>query len=55
MRGFIRWRIFLPVVLIIGAIAWGIHYWSRIPFWVCAGLVLAAWLINGRIAMVVDE
>lgn len=55
MPGFIRWRIFLPVVLIIGAIAWGIHHWTRFPLWACAGIAVAACFVNGWIAMVVDE
>jgi hypothetical protein len=50
----VNWRI-LPVMLICLGIAWAIHHWAGIPFWLSIAVVLIAVIINGWIATAEDH
>jgi hypothetical protein len=53
--GSIKWRIFIPVMLVCCGIAWAIQHWTKIPFWASLGIVIVGLLINGWTATIEDH
>jgi hypothetical protein len=51
----VKWRIFIPAMLVCCGIGWAIHHWTRIPVWVSIGIVVIAVMINGWIAAIEDH
>jgi hypothetical protein len=46
------WRVFCSVVAVAALLAYGVHVWLGLNFWVCFVLVVAAIKINGMIATI---
>lgn len=53
-----RRAIWLLGVMVWGAallVAAGISYFAKLNFWLCVGLVAAAWVLNGIVAEIEDR
>jgi hypothetical protein len=55
MNSFIDWRIFCSVMAVAALVAFGLHTWFHLNFWLCFVLVVVAIKINGMIATIEDE
>lgn len=55
MKRFVDWKIFGVTVSVAALLAWALHAWLDVGFWVSLGIVLAAILVNGIVALVEDE
>jgi hypothetical protein len=50
MKRFIDWRIFFTIMAVASLLAFGLHAWIHLNFWVCLGIVVVGILLNGTIA-----
>ena len=55
MKNFIDLKLFTISLIVCGAIALGVSYFSGLSFWVTFGMTVVALLVNGVIAMFEDE
>jgi predicted membrane metal-binding protein len=55
MKRFIDWKVFAATVSAAALLAWALHAWFDLSFWASLGIVLAAVLINGIVALVEDQ
>jgi predicted membrane metal-binding protein len=55
MRRFIDWRIFVGAVAVAVLLAWASYAWFGLGFWISLGIVIAAVLLNGIVALVEDQ
>jgi hypothetical protein len=51
----VNWRIFGVMMLACGLLAWAIHRWLNVPFWLPLGIVILGLLINGWMAAIEDH
>ena len=55
MKRFIDWRIFFIMMGAASLLAFGLHAWTHLNFWICLGMVVVAILVNGIIATIEDK
>jgi hypothetical protein len=55
MKRFIDWRIFIIMMAVASLLAFGLHAWIHLNFWVCLEIVVVGILLNGIIATLEDE
>jgi hypothetical protein len=55
MKGIVNWKIFLPMVVVVGLMAWGLSTLSGLNIWWAVGIVAGALFLNGVIAEIEDR
>jgi hypothetical protein len=55
MSRVIDWRIFSGALAVASLVAFCLHVWLGLDFWVCLGLVVVCVGLNGIVAAIEDE
>jgi hypothetical protein len=55
MKRLVDWRVFFIVIGVAALLAFGLHAWIHLNFWICLGIVVFGILLNGIVATIEDE